>query len=139
MLFVIAFSCFSSAYYCAFDFPTEQSLLILEHFVFASFTFEIIFKCMRLPPNADITERSHLNIIKRYFKSGWFFLDFLATFPFYLIQNNSEGDDNAFGVLFKLLRMVRIPKILNLLDLSRFNKFVEAMVSGQTRGKRVIY
>jgi hypothetical protein len=35
--------------------------------------------------------------------------------------------------------MVRIPKILNLLDLSRFNKFVEAMVSGQTRGKRVIY
>ena len=35
--------------------------------------------------------------------------------------------------------MVRIPKILNLLDLDLFNKFVEAMVSGQTRGKRVVY
>lgn len=60
MLLVIAFSCFSSAYYCAFDFPTAQGLLILEHFVFASFTLEIIFKCMRLPLNADSTERSHL-------------------------------------------------------------------------------
>ena len=35
--------------------------------------------------------------------------------------------------------MVRIPKILNLLDMYRFNKFLEAMVSGQTRGKRVQY
>lgn len=85
MLIVIAYSCFSSAYYVAFDFPTDLSLLILEHFVFASFTFEIIFKCMRLPHNADNSERSHLQIIKRYIKSGWFFLDFLATFPFYLI------------------------------------------------------
>lgn len=42
-------------------------------------------------------------------------------------------------MLFKLLRMVRIPKILNLLDLTRFNQFVEVMVSGQTRGKRVQY
>lgn len=85
MLLVIAFSCFSSAYYCAFDFPTEQGLLILEHFVFASFTFEIIFKCMRLPHNADVSERSHLQIIKRYIRSGSFFLDVTATFPFYLI------------------------------------------------------
>lgn len=53
MLLVIGFSCFSSAYYCAFDFPTEEGLIILEHFVFASFTFEIIFMCMRLPPNAE--------------------------------------------------------------------------------------
>lgn len=140
MLLVIAYSCFTSSYYVAFDFPTELSLIILEHFVFASFTFEIIFKFMVMPPNTDVNERSHMLIIKRYLKSGQFFVDFLATFPFYLIQNNdSEDNNNAFGVLFKLLRMVRIPKILNLLDMYRFNKFLEAMVSGQTRGKRVQY
>lgn len=85
MLLVIGYSCFSSAYYCAFDFPTEEGLIILEHFVFASFTLEIIFNCCRLPPNADESERNHLSIIKRYLRSGRFFLDFLATFPFYLI------------------------------------------------------
>jgi len=65
-------------------------------------------------------------------RSGWFFLDVTATFPFYMLQNSdtAENNDSAFGVLFKLLRMVRIPKILNLLDLDLFNKFVEAMVSG---------
>lgn len=131
MLLVIAYSCFTSAYYVAFDFPTELSLIILEHFVFASFTFEIIFKLMVMPPNTDINERSHMLIIKRYLKSGHFFVDLLVTFPFYLIQiKDNKDNNNAYVIAFKLLRMVRIPKILNLLDTYRFNKFLEAMVSG---------
>lgn len=35
--------------------------------------------------------------------------------------------------------MVRIPRIVNLLDLSRFNQLVETVFSGQTRGKRVVF
>lgn len=85
MLLIITYSCFSSAYYCAFDFPNSSGFLILEHIIFASFTFEMVFKCMRLPHNAEATEKSHLFIFKRYLKSGWFFLDLIATFPFYLI------------------------------------------------------
>lgn len=104
--------------------------MILEHIVFVSFTIEIVFKCMRLPTGVDANERSHLQIIKRYIKSGWFFLDFLATFPFYLIPQDPSKDSSTYVVTFKLLRMVRIPKILNLLDLSRFNKFTDALVSG---------
>lgn len=42
-------------------------------------------------------------------------------------------------MLFKLLRMVRLPKILSLLKLDLFSRFVELMVVGQTRGKRVVY
>ena len=109
----------------------------MEHCVFASFTIEIIFKCMRLPPNADESEYKHILIIKRYMKTGEFFFDFVATFPFYLIPQ--ENSDTDYATLLKLLRMVRIPKILNLLDLTRFNKFTDALVSGQTRGKKVQY
>jgi hypothetical protein len=83
---------------------------------------------MRLPFTSDASDRNHLLIIKRYVKSGWFFLDVIATFPFYLVSTDSSN--SPYGVLFKLLRMVRIPKILNLLDLNRFNKFTDAMVSG---------
>jgi hypothetical protein len=35
--------------------------------------------------------------------------------------------------------MIRLPKVLNLLDIDRFKKLIEAVSSGQTRGKRVTY
>lgn len=35
--------------------------------------------------------------------------------------------------------MIRLPKVLNLLDIDRFKKLIEAASSGQTRGKRVTY
>lgn len=140
MLMVIAYACFSSAYYCAFDFDRSNMVLMwFEHIVFSTFTLDIMFNFMRVPEALDgpTNKRDHLMLFKQYFKSGWLFFDILATFPFYLI-NTSEGS-NSFGMWFKLLRLVRLPKILNLLDLARFNKFVETVVSGQTRGKRVVY
>jgi len=131
MLIIIAYACFSSAYYVAFDFPKGKPvLLILEHCVFAAFTIDIIFNLMRLPesmegPNA---KKDHSAIVKAYLKSGWLVLDCLATFPFYLF---GEGEGaSSLGMWFKLLRLVRLPKIMNLLDLARFNKFVETVVSG---------
>lgn len=137
MLVVITYSCFTSAFYCAFEFPTEPSLIMLEHLVLVFFSIEIILKCMRLPPEAEASDRSHLKILKGYMKSGWFFLDILATFPFYLFQTGSGGDDST--TLLKLLRMVRIPKIINLLDINRVNKLAELFLGGQPRSKRVIY
>jgi hypothetical protein len=41
---------------------------------------------MTPPISGDVSERSHLFILKKYAKSGWLFLDAIATFPFYLIQ-----------------------------------------------------
>jgi len=58
----------------------------MQHIIFASFTIEMIFKLMTPPISGDVSERSHLFILKKYAKSGWLFLDAIATFPFYLIQ-----------------------------------------------------
>jgi hypothetical protein len=140
MLLIIAYACFSSAYYCAFDFPKANMILLsFEHVVFAAFTVDILFNLMRVPESMEgpNQKRDHFVLFKSYLKSGWLVLDVLATFPFYLI--NTSGGASSLGMWFKLLRLVRLPKILNLLDLARFNKFVETVVSGQTRGKRVVY
>jgi len=88
MLLIISYACFSSAYYVAFDFPRDNLLLFnLEHVVFAFFSMDIIFNFMRVPESMDgpTGKRDHLTIFKTYFKSGWFFFDLIATFPFYLI------------------------------------------------------
>jgi len=86
-----------------------------------------------IEPDSTTWVREHSKIAKKYVKSGWFFFDLLATFPFYLFNNANDL------IWFKLLRMIRIPRIVNLLDLSKFNKSVEAVFSGQTRGKKVVF
>lgn len=70
--------------------------------------------------------------MKRYMKSGWFFLDCSATFPFYLFKTSN-------GSWLKLLRMSRIPKILNLVEEKRFDQIVENIVSGLTLDKQIMY
>jgi hypothetical protein len=144
MLFVIAYSCFTSAYYVAFSFPKDVVFFeLMEHLVFASYASDIIINFMKLPADSDPDSqesRNHLAIMKRYLRSGWFFLDLIATFPFYLFElDAAEGDEaasgNSFGPFFKLLRMVRLPKILALVEEKRFDTIIESMVRRQSRGK----
>ena len=88
MLLVVAYSCFSAAYFTAFEMPPpSENMLVfwLENLVFASFLLDIFFNFMRIPENEDEgKEKDHSAVAKKYMKSGQFFLDFLATFPFYL-------------------------------------------------------
>ena len=110
----------------------------LEHTVFVSFALDIVFNFVRIPETDDDDKaKDHSFVAKKYMKSGQFFLDFLATFPFYLLPTNEENKQAT--VMIKLIRMVRIPRIVDLLNLSRFNKFIEAISQGQTRGRRVVF
>jgi hypothetical protein len=50
MLLIIAYSCFTSAYYVAFSFPDDDNtLLMLEHVVFGSYTIDIVLNFVRVP------------------------------------------------------------------------------------------
>ena len=69
---------------------------------------------------------------KNYVKSGWFFFDFIATTPFYL---NTDTGNN--GIWLKLLRMIRIPRVIGLFDVTHFNKIMEKLISGHPRSKQV--
>lgn len=58
-------------------------------------------------------------------------MDFTATFPFYLISNE--------GSWLKLLRMTRLPKVLNLVDEKRITKLINFVVEGLPNDKRIKY
>jgi hypothetical protein len=108
--------------------------MIIENAVFASFFLEIILKFMKVPDNAtDDKVVTHSDIAKSYVKSGWFFFDLIATFPFYLITVAG-----AAGTWFKLLRLVRIPRVMKLLEAKKINNFIRLVLNGQPRGKRVV-
>jgi len=100
---------------------------------------------------------THLDLFKAYNKNGMFFLDTLATIPFYLItiyqfelerkddpsltceQYLALNNDNSLFTAFKLIRMTRVRRILQLLDPGRISKIVETIFSNQTRSKRVVF
>lgn len=66
--------------------------------------------------------RSHRLIAKRYIMSGWFFIDFAATFPF----SNMAGGNGNNAKWSQLARLFRLPKLIRLLDLSRFNRVLKS-------------
>ena len=136
-LAVIAYSCFTSMFFCSFDydFMDDKLLYSLEFVVLVFFSADLIFNFFREPSKSEGDKIwTHTEIAKNYLK-GSFFIDTLATFPFFLIK--TEGSN--FGLYFKLLRMVRLPKIMNLLDMEKFNKVSEAIFSGVQRSKRIVY
>jgi len=104
---------------------------------------EIITKFMRIPESNDNSEVkiTHSEIAKRYFRQGAWVYEWLATLPLYLIQryNKSEDTNEMVYVSLKLIRLVRIPRIIGLLDLSKINSVVETIFSGQTRSKKVVF
>jgi hypothetical protein len=62
--------------------------------------------------------------------SGWFFIDFAATFPF----NEIAGKNGALWS--RLFRLFRLPKLIRLLDLSRFNRLLKSFFdSGKKQDK----
>jgi len=73
MLLIVAYSCFSAAYFTAFDFPTERDsvAMLLEHIVLGSFFLDIAFNFIRIPENDGIDKiRDHSTVAKKYMKSG---------------------------------------------------------------------
>ena len=121
---IIAYACFSSAYYCAFDFPRDNKIMFsLEHVVFITF-----MRLQEETADSQSSKPSHLRILKRYAKSGWLFLDLLATFPFYLIK--IRVGDTPLGMWFKLVRLVRIPKLFTMFKPDKATEIIKHVLPG---------
>ena len=75
--------------------------------------------------------RDHKKIARRYIYSGWFFIDFAATFPL-----NYVTSSNVLWV--RLFRLFRLPKLIKILDLSRFNRLLRSFFESSTRQDRIV-
>jgi len=86
MIFVILYSCFTSAYFAAIKFDFCQKYIFwLENICTGFFLLDIIFNLVRIPEDKVNQKVTHLELFKLYNKNFRFLLDLLATFPTYLI------------------------------------------------------
>lgn len=132
MLMIIVYSCVTTAYFTIFEIPKGNLFFYnMEHVGFVSFSLDFIFNLMRQYRDIDgsfVTQ--HKKIITKYIKSGWFFIDIIATFPYYLLPT-----DNL--IMVKLIRLIRLPRIIRIFNVKSFKKVLTVFVSGDTRSERI--
>jgi hypothetical protein len=96
------------------------------------FFLDIFFNILRQYRDLDgslVTQ--HRLIIARYARSGWLFLDWIATFPLqYFVGDNI--------LVVKLVRMIRLPRILKIFNVNQFKKNLQFFVTGDTRSQRIM-
>lgn len=81
----------TAAYYSCFESNPTNWYIFINYFVFVSFLLDLIFNCCRqYKDNNGSYVNSHLKILFKYAKSGWLFLDILATIPFQMFSNNQD-------------------------------------------------
>jgi hypothetical protein len=102
--------------------------VISEYVITVIFGLDIIFNFNRAYKNkkGEVIDQRKL-IVKRYLK-GWFFLDFVSFFPFFLFNRL----DNTLG-LTSGLKTLKILKILNIVRLIRLIKIIKKLTINKLR------
>lgn len=121
MTLVIIYSCFTSAYYIAFGMSGQSWAINAEHVVTIIYGLDIIIKFMKIP--ADNLGFTHLQIAKKYAGGVQFYLDLVATFPFYIFEDNAVIAKIA--PIFKLLRLTKLGLIMKIFYYNKWKPIIE--------------
>ena len=85
MLVIIAYSCFSSAYFASFEFNIcDKQIFWIENVCTVFFFIDIFFNFVRIPEDKVNQKVTHIDLFKMYNRNLRFPLDLAATIPFYL-------------------------------------------------------
>jgi len=134
--FLVAYSCFTTVYYVAFDDVPSNVLEIVNYIVEGSFFLDFSFNFLTeyTDPDSYQKVRQLSMISKRYVFRGWFIIDFVSIIPF---QYFLEGSGPK--VQTKLLRLFRLPRMMKLIDISRFNQLLKSLFeSGEAQEERIM-
>ena len=107
-----------SLYNSAFEKSDKYFIFIWDWCVEGLFYTDLLlnfFHSYRDPETLNPVE-DFLLIAKNYM-GGWFVIDFLACFPFQVMFKS--------GIMLKLVRLARLPRLIKLLDQSRFKRVLQ--------------
>ena len=116
---LVAYNCVSITLSISFEVNSSGILKMFDdYFVEPMFGLDILFNFLMEFKDSETQQpvREFTLIAKNYMFGGSFLFDFLAIIPIKTIM----GDEGT-GSLNKILRMVRITRMLKLLDIARFN------------------
>jgi len=132
LLLCVGYSCFSTVYYAAFGDPTLIGLVIFDYMVELFFVASLILSFFHAykDPETNAPVNDIKKIAYRYITT-WFFLDFISVFPFYLFVPK-------YGLLIQLFRILRMPKLMELIDVKKARRVVNSFFENASREEKVI-
>ena len=97
------------------------------------FVCDLIFNFLQEYKDPETFEniRDHKKIALQYMFRGWFFIDLVSVFPFTVILQQD-------ALLTKLFRLFRLPRLIKLIDSSRFNQLLRSFFESSSRDERIV-
>jgi len=120
---ILVFTCLVTPYRIAFSEEDDEVWTILNISIDIMFLIDMILSFI----SAYYTEEYELiedrRIIAFTYLRAWFFIDFLAIFPFEKLQGSSGNSDiSGSNEMVRLVRLGRLYKVLRLIKLVRLLK-----------------
>lgn len=120
---VLILTCSITPYAIAFIEEQDQSLFILDLIIDVLFAIDIIVIFNSAFYDADFQMIDDYGVIAVNYLKGWFFLDFLAVFPFNIMISSSNNINEMarifrIGRLYKLLKLLRLVRVLKIIKQS---------------------
>lgn len=118
-------------YYVAFSTPTDKGHILWDEFVEYNFYTDVFLNFFSAFYHPDTKEeiKDHKEIVKKYL-NGWFLIDIFSVFPFNEFMNS--------GALTKLFRLARMPRLIKLIDISRFKNLLKKLEGDQSDDETII-
>jgi hypothetical protein len=123
MLFISCYNIFGNAYYSAFGAPDTITFMILDYVVEFLFSCDLIFCfCQEYLDEETYTIVSDIKKIAKHYAKKSFVFDLAACLPIenVIMTQGGDGFNEDRIRLFRLLKMFRLPRLAQLLDVEKF-------------------
>ena len=134
ILILVGYSCVTTVFHVAFNPATDTKSFAyyFDKVVEYLFILDLLLNFITNFPHPETYETvtEFREIAKNYLWHGSFFIDFISVFPF-------EAFFQA-GKVAKMLRLFRLPRLVKLFDISKFNRVVKALMSNSSRDERIV-
>lgn len=121
MLLVAFINVFGNAYVAAFGETNELWFVVCDQFMESLFLLDMVFNFLEEYSDEETyTYVSDLKKISLRYLQGKFIFDLLAWLPFNLMIELFDGRKR----LFRVLKMLRLPRLAQLLNVERVKKLV---------------
>jgi len=125
----VIYSCLTVVYFLAWPDSLSLGWTVVNWMVEGVFVIDIVLKFMTdRDPNTNEMVR-HLPLIAKRYMTSWFLPDMLAVTPFYLVNNDL--------LWMKLIRLVRLFKFIEMLEVDKIEKPLEWVLAGVAVEKRM--
>ena len=132
ILVLVGYSCFTTLFYVAFGVPTNWLHVLWDLIVEYMFYLDFFLSFLQEYFDEESQQRIRdLKLIAKQYVEGWFIIDFVSIFPFGVFFNT--------GVVTKLFRLCRLPRLIKLIDPSRFKKVLKASSKEDTDDKAIAH